>query len=198
MQLTYILTAAFGVLVSTRWQHPHGYSYNQKKGVAQVGNSGLNGNTASNSSTGIGTGTDTGTGTGTDTGPSTTPSTGTGPGTGPGTGTGTGTNIGAPGSCPTILAPPSNNNAGGSTASFTRYSGCNTPSAACGWYSSTGYNAAISQAVYGGAPGSGPGSACGGCWRLAPNFPGANPIVVKINNLCPADENNPICAQPAG
>lgn len=165
MQLTYVLTAAFGILASARLQRPHGYSYNQQKGVAQVRDYVPNGNTGFNSSTG--------------------------------TGTGTVTNIGSPGSCPTIVAPPSNNG-GGSTASFTRYSGCNSPSAACGWYSSTGYNAAISQAAFGGAPGSGPGTACGGCWRLAPGFSGANAIVVKVNNLCPADENNPVCAKPAG
>ena len=68
---------------------------------------------------------------------------------------------------------------------------------ACGWYSSSGYNAAISQAVYGGGPGSGATGACGVCWKLTPDASGANEIVVKINDLCP-DDGNPLCAQPAG
>ena len=92
----------------------------------------------------------------------------------------------------------SGNNTVGSTASFTQYSPCNSPSqTSCGWYSSTGYNAAISQAVYGGYPGSGPSAACGVCWLLTPEFPGANAMVVKVNNLCP-DGGNPLCAMPAG
>lgn len=132
---------------------------------------------------------------------------------GTGTGTGTGTTGNDP-SNPAPASPPQSsgsgtanpdstppsagNNAGGSTASFTQYDSCNVTSTSCAWYSSSGYNAAISQAVYGGAPGSGASSACGVCWRLTPDFPGANEIVVKVNNLCPADNLNPLCAQPAG
>ena len=91
----------------------------------------------------------------------------------------------------------SGNSAGGSTASFTQYGPCHRTSVACGWYSSSGYNAAISQAVYGGGPGSGASRECGVCWRLTPNAPDANEIVVKVNDLCP-DDGNPLCAQPAG
>ena len=98
---------------------------------------------------------------------------------------------------PNSTPPSAGNNAGGSTASFTQYGPCNVDTTSCAWYSSSGYNAAISQAAYGGAPGSGASSACGVCWRLTPDFPGANEIVVKVNNLCPAD-GNPLCAQPAG
>lgn len=93
----------------------------------------------------------------------------------------------------------SSSNAGGSTASFTSYGGCNSPSAtSCAWYSSSGYNAAISQAAYGGAQGSGASGACGICWKLTPEFPGANEIVVKVNNLCPNDGHNPLCSMPEG
>ena len=93
-----------------------------------------------------------------------------------------------------------NNGAGGgsSVASFTRYDGCKRASVACGWYSDSGYGAAISQAVYGGGPGSGATGACGVCWRLTPDAAGANEIVVKVNDLCPADEWNPLCALAAG
>ncbi|CAF9918095.1 hypothetical protein IMSHALPRED_004209 [Imshaugia aleurites] len=84
----------------------------------------------------------------------------------------------------------------GSTASFTQYGPCNDPSqVSCAWYSASGYNAAISQAAYGGSPGSGPSAACGVCWQLTPDYPGANEIVVKVNNLCP-DDGNPLCAAP--
>ena len=86
----------------------------------------------------------------------------------------------------------------GSTASFTQYGPCNDPSqVSCAWYSASGYNAAISQAAYGGSPGSGPSAACGVCWQLTPDYPGANEIVVKVNNLCP-DDGNPLCAAPEG
>ena len=95
------------------------------------------------------------------------------------------------------LSTPSGNSAGGSTASFTQYGPCHRTSVACGWYSSSGYNAAISQAVYGGGPGSGATKECGVCWKLTPDAAGANEIVVKINDLCP-DDGNPLCAQPAG
>ena len=99
---------------------------------------------------------------------------------------------------PVVQSSSSGTNAVGSTASFTQYGQCNDPSkTSCAWYSSTGYNAAISQAVYNGSPGSGPSGACGVCWKLSPDFPGANEIVVKVNNLCP-DDGNPLCAQAAG
>lgn len=94
-------------------------------------------------------------------------------------------------------------------ATFTEYGSgdsgssgnCNTKSVACGWYNEPGYNAAISQNFYGVGPGAGAGPACGTCWRLIPETDssgnkiyGANEIVVKVNNLCPA-EGNPLCAQ---
>jgi hypothetical protein len=94
-------------------------------------------------------------------------------------------------------------------ATFTEYGSgdgwgsksCDTASTACGWYNRHGYNAAISQNKYGVGPGAGAGPACGTCWRLTPKtdisgkrLHGAHEIVVKVNNLCPAD-GNPLCAQ---
>lgn len=100
---------------------------------------------------------------------------------------------------PAVQSSSSSINAVASTASFTQYGPCNDPTkTSCAWYSSTGYNAAISQAVYNGSPGSGPSGACGVCWKLSPDFPGANEIVVKVNNLCPDDGRNPLCSQAAG
>ena len=110
------------------------------------------------------------------------------------------TNSGSTNSGSTNSGSPSTssgNSAGGMTASFTQYGPCHRTSVACGWYSSSGYNAAISQAVYGGGPGSGATAQCGVCWKLTPDAAGANEIVVKINDLCP-DDGNPLCAQPAG
>ena len=110
-----------------------------------------------------------------------------------------GTDSGSSSSSTSFPSSSSINNPTGSTASFTQYSSCNSPgSVSCAWYSSTGYNAAISQAVYGGSQGSGPSAACGVCWRLSPEYPGANEIVVKVNNLCPDDGKNPLCSMPAG
>ncbi|KAK3178537.1 hypothetical protein OEA41_000674 [Lepraria neglecta] len=88
-------------------------------------------------------------------------------------------------------------------ASFTNYgagdtfgsANCNTPTTACGWYSKPGYNAAVSQALFGVGPGGGAGPACGNCYKLMPE--GGTSIVVKVNNLCP-DDGNPLCAQPVG
>ncbi|MCJ1480600.1 hypothetical protein MMC06_000755, partial [Schaereria dolodes] len=95
------------------------------------------------------------------------------------------------------------------SASFTEYGAgdtygsgnCNTATSACGFYSNPGYNAAASQNLFGVGPGAGPGPACGTCWRLAPltdssgnALKGANSIIIKVNNLCPA-EGNPLCAQ---
>jgi hypothetical protein len=71
---------------------------------------------------------------------------------------------------------------------------CNTASSACGFYNNPGYNAAASQNLYGAGPGAGAGPACNTCWRLSPStdssgnaLHGANSIVVKVNNLCPAN-----------
>lgn len=78
---------------------------------------------------------------------------------------------------------------------------CNTATAACGFYSYPGYNAAVSQNLYGEGPGAGAGPQCGKCWQLVPEKDGngnpifgANTIVVKVNNLCPA-QGNPLCSQ---
>ena len=78
---------------------------------------------------------------------------------------------------------------------------CNTATAACGFYNEPGYNAAASQNLFGVGPGAGAGPACNTCWQLSPEtdssgnpLSGANSIVVKVNNLCPAD-GNPLCAQ---
>lgn len=99
-------------------------------------------------------------------------------------------------------AAPSAAPAGGTLkASFTRYGAgdqdgsgnCNTATAACGFYNNPGYNAAISQALFGVGPGAGAGPACGTCYKLMPD--GGNSIVVKVNNLCP-DAGNPLCAYP--
>ena len=96
-----------------------------------------------------------------------------------------------------VVGANTGSNTGGSTASFTQYGPCNSPSlTSCAWYSKSGYNAAISQAAYGGSEGSGASGACGICWKLTPDFPGANEIVVKVNNLCPNDGHNPLCSQP--
>ena len=113
-----------------------------------------------------------------------------------GSGSGLGASLGTPRK-EAAQVVGSSSNAGGSTASFTQYGPCNSPSlTSCAWYSKSGYNAAISQAVYGGAPGTGASAACGICWKLTPDAPGANEIVVKVNNLCPNDGHNPLCSQP--
>ncbi|KAI9817175.1 MAG: hypothetical protein M1827_001287 [Pycnora praestabilis] len=94
-------------------------------------------------------------------------------------------------------------------ASFTHYGSgdsfgspnCNTATAACGFFTSPGFSAAVSQNVYGAAPGAGAGAACGTCYRLTGNTDtsgnalanGHPSIVVMINNLCPAT-GNPLCA----
>lgn len=119
--------------------------------------------------------------------------------TGSNLGSNTGSGLGASlGSANKEAAQVVGSNTGGSTASFTQYGPCNSPSlTSCAWYSSSGYNAAISQAAYHGSAGSGPSDACGVCWKLTPqDFPGANEIVVKVNNLCPNDGHNPLCSQP--
>jgi hypothetical protein len=93
-------------------------------------------------------------------------------------------------------------------SSFTQYGSndtfgsgnCATKTIACGFFDSPGFNAAVSQNLYGTGPGAGAGPACGGCWQLTPEtdstgkpIQGASPIVVKVNNLCPA-QGNPLCA----
>ncbi|MCJ1390752.1 hypothetical protein MMC18_003613 [Xylographa bjoerkii] len=96
------------------------------------------------------------------------------------------------------------------TSTFTEYGAgdvrssgnCNTATAACGFYTFPGYNAAASQNLFGVGDGQGAGPGCGLCWQLTPEFfddgktkiTGANSIVVKVNNLCPAD-SNVLCAQ---
>jgi len=72
---------------------------------------------------------------------------------------------------------------------------------ACGFYASPGYTAAVSQNLFGVGPGYSAGPACGTCWVLHPvtdssgnQLHGANSIVVKVTNLCPA-QGNSLCAQ---
>ncbi|MCJ1392681.1 hypothetical protein MMC18_005552 [Xylographa bjoerkii] len=57
------------------------------------------------------------------------------------------------------------------------------------------------QNLFGVGPGAGAGPACGTCWQLTPKtdssgnaLKGAKTIVVKVNNLCPA-QGNSLCAQ---
>ena len=74
---------------------------------------------------------------------------------------------------PTSTQPASS---GGKTykASFTEYGSgdsfgsgnCNTATTACGFYTSPGYSAAVSQNEFGVGPGQGAGSACGTCCTL--------------------------------
>jgi hypothetical protein len=95
-------------------------------------------------------------------------------------------------------------------ASFTEYGtgdqngspDCNTLTTACGFYTSPGYSAAVSQNEFGVGPGAGAGPACGTCWKLTIETDSSgntvsnagNSIVVQVTNLCPA-EGNPLCAQ---
>lgn len=116
-------------------------------------------------------------------------------------------------------APTSKTGSGGSSsgggsgatykASFTEYGAgdsfgsgnCQTKTTACGYYTS-GFNAAVSQNVFGVGPGAGAGAACGGCWKLTIETDSSgnrvsnagNSIVVEVTNLCPAS-GNPLCAQ---
>lgn len=87
------------------------------------------------------------------------------------------------------------------TASFTEYGtgddngspNCNTATTACGFYTSPGYSAAVSQNEFGVGPGAGAGPACGTCWKLTAETDSSgnslsnagNSIVVKVTNLCP-------------
>ncbi|KAL1590091.1 hypothetical protein WHR41_01201 [Cladosporium halotolerans] len=95
------------------------------------------------------------------------------------------------------------------TASFTQYGStdtwgsgnCQTKTTACGFYTQ-GYNAAVSQNVFGVGPGAGAGPGCGTCWKLTIQTDSSgrrvsnagNSIVVMVTNLCPA-QGNPLCAQ---
>lgn len=87
------------------------------------------------------------------------------------------------------------------SASFTEYGSgdengsgnCNTATTACGFYTSPGYSAAVSQNLYGAGPGAGAGPACGTCWKLTVETDSSgntlsnagNSIVVQVTNLCP-------------
>ncbi|KAH0280771.1 glycoside hydrolase family 45 protein, partial [Aureobasidium melanogenum] len=94
-------------------------------------------------------------------------------------------------------------------ASFTEYGStdtwgsgnCNVATTACGFYTSPGYSAAVSQNEFGVGDGAGAGPACGTCWKLTASTDSSGnkksfggPIVVQVTNLCPAD-SNPLCAQ---
>ncbi|KAI4723992.1 hypothetical protein E4T49_08289 [Aureobasidium sp. EXF-10728] len=95
-------------------------------------------------------------------------------------------------------------------ASFTQYGSgdtfgsgnCNTATTACGFYTSPGYSAALSQNAFGVGPGAGAGPACGTCWKLTAQTDSSgnklsnagNSIVVQVTNLCPAS-GNPLCSQ---
>lgn len=113
---------------------------------------------------------------------------------------------------PATSTSPASGGSSGLTykASFTHYGAgdsfgspnCNTNTAACFFYTSPGFSAAVSQNLYGAGPGQGQGPACGTCWKLVGqtdssgnNLSNAGTsIVVMINNLCPAD-GNPLCSQ---
>ena len=86
-------------------------------------------------------------------------------------------------------------------ASFTEYGSgdqngsgnCNTATTACGFYTSPGYSAAVSQNLYGAGPGQGAGPACDTCYKLTIETDSSGntvsnagtSIVVKVTNLCP-------------
>nr|GAT55084.1 predicted protein [Mycena chlorophos] len=90
---------------------------------------------------------------------------------------------------------------GPSTASFTMYSGCQTP--ACG-VTASGYTAAISQLAFGSSPGKLTSSTkkketdqfSNRTWR-SPSFTGpfGKSIVVKVTDMCPASGNEQWCGQ---
>ncbi|KAI9704269.1 MAG: hypothetical protein M1836_007130 [Candelina mexicana] len=109
---------------------------------------------------------------------------------------------------------------GGMSASFTTYGGCARATLQCGWYTPWGskslmppspsaffpkghpltenfnhpaFTAAIAQHAFGAGPGD-PGPACNRCYQIS--APGANTIVVKVADLCPADPGNPLCTKP--
>lgn len=94
-------------------------------------------------------------------------------------------------------------------ASFTFYGSgdsfgspnCQTDTTACGFFTN-GFNAAVSQNLFGVGPGAGAGPACGTCWKLVgetdssgnPLSNAGTSIIVMVDNLCPA-QGNPLCAQ---
>ncbi|KAK4182147.1 RlpA-like double-psi beta-barrel-protein domain-containing protein-containing protein, partial [Podospora australis] len=74
---------------------------------------------------------------------------------------------------------------------------CNTSRNACARPPDGRYTAAVSEALFGAAPGEGAGMACGTCWRLDTadcSGLGLKSITVVVNNLCPA-AGNPLCGQ---
>lgn len=91
------------------------------------------------------------------------------------------------------------------SASFTEYGSgdqngsgnCNVATTACGFYTSPGYSAAVSQNLYGAGPGEGAGPACGTCYRLTVETDSSgntlsnagNSIVVQVTNLCPGESS---------
>ncbi|KAH9983946.1 endoglucanase V-like protein [Russula vinacea] len=75
-------------------------------------------------------------------------------------------------------------------ASFTAYSGCQSPS--CGESITSGYTAAVNVLSFGANSGS--GDACGRCFQITPTSdpytpgytgPMGNPIIVRVTDLCP-------------
>ncbi|KAL8998144.1 MAG: hypothetical protein Q9169_002765 [Polycauliona sp. 2 TL-2023] len=78
------------------------------------------------------------------------------------------------------------------SASFTRYNGCGS-SVACGM--TGGLTAAVSQNLFGVGSRAGAGPACGTCYAISSGLAGTKSIVVKVTNLCPADQFNEKCSQ---
>jgi len=85
-------------------------------------------------------------------------------------------------------------------ASFTVYNGCQ--SASCGGRISSGYTAAVNTRAFGAT--SSFGDACGRCFSItgtkdpySPSYTGPfeKPIIVKVNDLCPAESNTVWCSQ---
>ncbi|KAF1991784.1 glycoside hydrolase family 45 protein [Aulographum hederae CBS 113979] len=82
---------------------------------------------------------------------------------------------------------------------------CNSDSVECAFYTYPGYAAAVSQNLFGNIRGAGGDPACGTCYSLdltGSRDSSGNPftannshVVVMVNNLCPANSDNPICAQ---
>ncbi|KAN0129831.1 endoglucanase V-like protein [Lactarius tabidus] len=96
------------------------------------------------------------------------------------------------------------------TASFTFYSGCQSP--ACGETTTNttggiggtnGFSAAVSQLAFGSEPGLGAGNACGRCFELTGekdpydlSFNGPfKTIIVKATDMCPVQGNEQWCGQ---
>lgn len=82
---------------------------------------------------------------------------------------------------------------------------CNAATVSCSFYNTPGYNAAVSQNLFGAA--SGKTDTCGTCWQLDPvsnpnaadttaTVAGLKPIVVMVNNLCPASSNKKDVSDP--